>query len=41
VNQSITIVLTRQDGTVLWKGTATATIKGATLQMPDVKLVKG
>jgi hypothetical protein len=41
VNQPVTVVLTRQDGTVLWKGTATATIKGSTLLMPDVKLVKG
>jgi hypothetical protein len=41
VNQSVTVVLTRQDGTTLWKGLATATIKSGILQMPDVKLVKG
>ena len=38
--QTITLYFTRQDGTVLWKGTATATIKTATVQMPDVKLAK-
>ena len=41
VNQSVSIILTRQDGTTLWKGTATATVKSGALQMPDVKLVKG
>jgi hypothetical protein len=40
LNQTITVVLTRQDGTVLWKGTATITVKGATVQVPDVKLAK-
>ena len=41
VNQSVTVVLTRQDGPTLWKGTATATVRSGTLQMPDVKLVRG
>lgn len=41
VNQVITIYLTRQEGTIPWKGSATMTIKSATVQMPDVKLVKG
>ena len=40
VNQVFTIYLTRQDGAILWKGSATMTIKGGTVQMPDVKLVK-
>ena len=40
VNQSVTIILTRQDGTILWKGTATATVKSGALQKPDVKLAK-
>ena len=40
LNQTITVVLTRQDGAVLWKATATITIKGATVQVPDVKLAK-
>jgi len=41
INQSVTFYLTRQDGTILWKATATMTVKGPTVQMPDVKLVKG
>jgi hypothetical protein len=41
VNQQFTIYLTRQDGTTLWKGSATMTIKSGTVQMPDVKLIKG
>ena len=41
VNQVFTIYLTRQDGAILWKGSATMTIKSGTVQMPDVKLVKG
>lgn len=41
VNQTITLYLTRQDGAILWKATATMTVKGPTVQMPDVKLVKG
>ena len=41
VNQTITFYLTRQDGSILWKATATMTVKGPTVQMPDVKLVKG
>jgi len=40
VNQTVTVVLTRQDGAILWKGTATMTVKGATVQMPDIKLAK-
>ena len=40
VNQVVTVVVTRQDGTILWKGTATVTVKGATVQMPDIKLAK-
>lgn len=41
INQSVTVVLTRQDGPTLWKGTATAAVKSGTLQMSDVKLVRG
>jgi hypothetical protein len=40
VNQTITLYFMRQDGTVLWKGTASAIVRGGTLQMPDVKLQK-
>jgi hypothetical protein len=40
LNQTVTVVLTRQEGTVLWKGTATMTIKGPTVQVPDIKLAK-
>ena len=41
INQSVTFYLTRQDGSILWKATATMTVKGLTVQMPDVKLIKG
>jgi len=40
MNETVTVVLTRQDGTVLWKGTATMTIKGPTVQVPDIKLAR-
>lgn len=40
VNQTVTVVLTRQDATVLWKGTATVTVKGPTVQVPDIKLAR-
>jgi hypothetical protein len=40
VGQTIYIILTRQDGTVLWKGYTSAVVRGPTVQMPDVKLQK-
>jgi hypothetical protein len=40
INESITLYLTRQEGTILWKATATMTVKSASVQMPDVKLAK-
>ena len=40
INQTLTLYFTRQDGTILWKGTASATIKGTTVTMPTVTLQK-
>jgi len=40
VGQTIQLIFTRQDGTILWKGTASMVVKGPTVQMPDVKLQK-
>ena len=40
VGQTIYIILTRQDGTTLWKGYTSAVVRGPTVQMPDVKLQK-
>jgi hypothetical protein len=40
VGQTMYIILTRQDGTTLWKGLASATVRGPTVLMPDVKLTK-
>ncbi len=40
VGQNMLLVFTRQDGTILWKGTASMTVRGPTVQMPDVKLTK-
>ncbi len=40
VGQTLLLIFTRQDGTILWKGTASMTVRGPTVQMPDVKLTK-
>jgi outer membrane biosynthesis protein TonB len=40
VGQTLLLIFTRQDGTILWKGTASMTVRGPTVQMPDVKLAK-
>jgi outer membrane biosynthesis protein TonB len=40
MGQTIQLIFTRQDGTILWKGTASATVRGPSVQMPDVKLQK-
>jgi hypothetical protein len=36
----VVLYFTRTDGTILWKGTASAVVKSGTLTMPDVKLAK-
>jgi len=40
INQTITLYFKRQDGTILWKGTASAVIHGSTVVMPVVYLQK-
>jgi outer membrane biosynthesis protein TonB len=40
VGQTIQLIFTRQDGTILWKGLASMVVKGPTVLMPDVKLQK-
>lgn len=40
VNQTVTLYFTRTDAGVLFKGTASAIVKGGTLMMPDVRLAK-
>jgi len=40
INQSVTIYLTRQDGTILWKAIVMGTIRGPSLQMADAKLTR-
>jgi Domain of unknown function (DUF5667) len=40
INQTFSLYFTRQDGTTLWKGSATATIHGSLVTMPTVTLQK-
>ncbi len=40
VGQSILLIFTRQEGTILWKATATMVVKGTTVQIPTVTLQK-
>jgi hypothetical protein len=40
VGQTIQLIFTRLDAAILWKGTASAVVRGPTVQMPDVKLSK-
>lgn len=40
INQTLTLYFKRQDGTILWKGTASAVIHGTTVAMPIVYLQK-
>lgn len=40
LNQGVTLYFTRQDATVLWKGTVTGTVKSSTLTMSTVTLFK-
>ena len=41
INQTVTFIFTRQDGTTLWKGYVTVLVKGSIMDVPTVKLAKG